>query len=81
MQNSATQLVLKAHKEAVNSLGSGGSARSGIVATAVSAAKSAALEANKEIEAALQVSMRSAIATMTNKSNDDEMDDLAIMKV
>jgi len=28
----------------------------------------------------LQVSMRSALATMTNKSNDDEMDDLAIMK-
>ncbi|KMZ73936.1 PH domain containing protein [Zostera marina] len=76
----ATQLVLKAHKEAVNSLGSGGSERSGIVATAVSAANSAALEAKKEIEAALKVSMRSALATMTNKSNDDEMDDLAIMK-
>ncbi|KAG9439489.1 hypothetical protein H6P81_019654 [Aristolochia fimbriata] len=82
----ATQLVLKAHKEAVNSLSGSGSATLGAVATVVAAANSTAMEASKEIEAAMKVSMRAALgfvtnkANETNKSNEGHMDNLTIMK-
>ncbi|XP_068655884.1 uncharacterized protein [Aristolochia californica] len=83
----AAQLVLKAHKEAVNSLSGNGSATLGTVATVVAAANSTAMEASKEIEAAMRISMRAALgfvtnnkANETNKSNDGQMDNLAIMK-
>ncbi|GAB4842878.1 hypothetical protein Ancab_012857 [Ancistrocladus abbreviatus] len=76
----ATQLVLRAHKEAVNSLGGSGSAKLGTVATVVAAANSTALEASKEIEAAMRISLRNALGTMMNKSPDGQMDDLTIMK-
>ncbi|XP_057792876.1 uncharacterized protein LOC131009510 [Salvia miltiorrhiza] len=76
----ATQLVLKAHKEAVNTLSGNGSSKLGTVATVVAAANSTALEASKEIEAAMQVAMRNALGAMMNKTPDLPMDDLSIMK-
>lgn len=76
----ATQLVLKAHKEAVNSLSGNGSAKLGTVATVVAAANSTALEASKEIEAAMQIAMRNALGAMLNRPPDGPMDDLSIMK-
>ncbi|KAK4278940.1 hypothetical protein QN277_016712 [Acacia crassicarpa] len=75
----ATQLVLKAHKEAVNLLSGNGSAKLGVVATAVAAANSTAVECSKEIEAAMQISLRNALG-MINKTTDGPMDNLAIMK-
>ncbi|XP_008806690.1 switch-associated protein 70-like [Phoenix dactylifera] len=76
----ATQLVLRAHKEAVNSLSGNGSAKLGTVATVVAAANSTAMEASKEIEAAMKISMRAALGLRTNKTNEDHLDDLTIMK-
>ncbi|TKY57196.1 Switch-associated protein 70 [Spatholobus suberectus] len=76
----ATQLVLKAHKEAVNSLSGNGSAKLGTVATVVAAANSTALECSKEIEAAMQISLRNALGMMNNRPTDGPMDDLSIMK-
>ncbi|XP_015575442.2 switch-associated protein 70 isoform X1 [Ricinus communis] len=76
----ATQLVLKAHKEAVNSLSGTGSAKLGTVATVVAAANSTALECSKEIEAAMQISLRNALGMVNNRITDGPMDDLAIMK-
>lgn len=78
---SATQLVLKAHKEAVNSLSGNGSAKLGTVATVVAAANSTAQESSKEIERAMQISLRNTLGIIANKATDGQMDDLAIMKV
>lgn len=76
----ATQLVLKAHKEAVNSLSGNGSTKLGTVATVVAAANSTASECSKEIEAAMQISLRNALGMMPNRTTDGPMDDLTIMK-
>ncbi|KAF9586992.1 hypothetical protein IFM89_039864 [Coptis chinensis] len=76
----ATQLVLKAHKEAVDSLSGNGSAKLGTVAAVVAAANSMALESTKEIEAAMKISMRTALGMVTNRTTESPMDDLAIMK-
>ncbi|XP_044503623.1 switch-associated protein 70-like isoform X2 [Mangifera indica] len=76
----AAQLVLKAHKEAVNSLSGNGPARLGTVATVVAAANSTAMECSKEIEAAMQISLRNALGMVTNRITDGPMDDLTIMK-
>ncbi|XP_022136610.1 switch-associated protein 70 [Momordica charantia] len=76
----ATQLVLKAHKEAVNSLSGNGSAKLGTVATVVAAANSIAQESSKEIEKAMQISLRNTLGIVANKITDGPMDDLAIMK-
>ncbi|KAI4378368.1 hypothetical protein MLD38_015857 [Melastoma candidum] len=76
----ATQLVLRAHREAVNSLSGNGSTKLGTVAAAVAAANSTALECSKEIEHAMQVSMRNALGVLTNQSIDGPMDDFSIMK-
>jgi hypothetical protein len=78
---SATQLVLKAHKEAVDSLSGSGSAKLGTVAAVVAAANSIAQECSKEIEAAMQISLRNALGMMNNRIIDGPMDDLTIMKV
>ena len=78
---SASQLVLKAHKEAVNSLSGNGSAKLGTVATVVAAANSTALECSKELETAMQISLRNALGMMTNRTSDGPMDDVAIMRV
>ncbi|KAK9285076.1 hypothetical protein L1049_024261 [Liquidambar formosana] len=76
----ATQLVLRAHKEAVNSLSGNGSAKLGTVATVVAAANSTAQECSKEIEAAMKIAMRNALGMMTNRTSDGVMDDMTIMK-
>nr|CAD1828160.1 unnamed protein product [Ananas comosus var. bracteatus] len=76
----ATQLVLRAHKEAVNSLGGNGSSKLGTVAAVVAAANAAAMEASKEIEAAMKISLKAALGVMTSKPNEDPLDDLTIMK-
>ncbi|CAH9060751.1 unnamed protein product [Cuscuta europaea] len=76
----ATQLVLRAHKEAVNSLSGNGSSKLGTVATVVAAANSTALEASKDIEAAMQISMRNALGAMRIHTPDSLMDDMSIMK-
>ncbi|BBG99783.1 Pleckstrin homology domain-containing protein [Prunus dulcis] len=76
----ATQLVLKAHKEAVNSLSGNGSAKLGTVAAVVAAANSTALESSKDVEAAMHISLRNALGVITNKPTDGPMDDFAIMK-
>ncbi|KZV16631.1 plectin-like [Dorcoceras hygrometricum] len=76
----ATQLVLKAHKEAVNTLSGNGSSKLGTVATVVAAANSTALEASKEIEAAMQIAMKNALGSMLNRTAELPMDDLSIMK-
>lgn len=79
--NSATQLVLRVHKEAINNLSGSSSAKVGTVATVVAAANSTAMEASKEIEAAMRISMRAALGLVTNKANDGQLDDLTIVKV
>ncbi|XP_072987177.1 uncharacterized protein [Typha latifolia] len=76
----ATQLVLRAHKEAVNSLSGNGSAKLGTVATVVAAANATAMEASKEIETAMKISMKAALGLVTSKANEGQLDDLTIMK-
>ncbi|KAG6536736.1 switch-associated protein 70-like isoform X1 [Zingiber officinale] len=76
----ATQLVLRAHREAVNNLSGSGSAQLGTVATVVAAANSTAMEASKEIEAAMKISLRTALGSLTTKPSDGQLDDLTIMK-
>ncbi|KAJ8419907.1 hypothetical protein Cgig2_004246 [Carnegiea gigantea] len=76
----ATQLVLRAHKDAVNSLSGSGSSQLGTVATVVAAANSTALEATKEIEAAMKISLRNALGSVLNKSPDGQIDNTTIMK-
>ncbi|KAL6880539.1 hypothetical protein ACP4OV_012104 [Aristida adscensionis] len=75
----ATQLVLQAHKEAVNSLGGNGSAKLGTVATVVAVANATAIEATKEIEAAMKISLRAALSSTTTKLTKGQLDDLTIM--
>lgn len=78
---SATQLVLQAHKEAVNSLGESGPAKLGAVATVVAVANATAIEATKEVEAAMKISLRAALGSTTNKLTKGQLDDLTIMMV
>ncbi|RLM87260.1 hypothetical protein C2845_PM04G02000 [Panicum miliaceum] len=75
----AAQLVLQAHKEAVNSLGENGPAKLGTVATVVAIANSTAIEATKEVEAAMKISLRAALGSTTNKLTKGQLDDLTIM--
>uniref|UniRef100_A0A0D9WVB4 PH domain-containing protein n=1 Tax=Leersia perrieri TaxID=77586 RepID=A0A0D9WVB4_9ORYZ len=51
-------LVLQAHKEAVNSLGGNGPTKVGKVATVVAVANATAIEATKEVEAAMKETLR-----------------------
>lgn len=78
---SATQLVLQAHKEAVNSLGENGPAKLGTVATVVAVANATAIEATKEVEAAMKISLRAALGSTTHKLTKGQLDDLTIMMV
>lgn len=75
----ATQLVLQAHKEAVNSLGGNGSAKLGTVTTVVAVANATAIEASKEVEAAMKISLWAALDSTTNKLSKGQLDDLTIM--
>lgn len=74
-------MVLKAHKDAMDSLSGKGSLKLGNVATVVTTANSIALECSKEIEAAKQISTRNALQMVNNKPIDVPLDDLTIMKV
>lgn len=65
----------------MNSLSGNGSTKLGTVATVVAAANSTAIEASKEIEAAMQITVRNALGNMLNRTADGPMDDLSIMKV
>ncbi|KAF5801464.1 putative pleckstrin domain, PH-like domain superfamily [Helianthus annuus] len=76
----AAQLVLRAHKEAVNSLAGNSNAKLGTVSAVVTAANSTALESSKEIEAAMQISRRNALGSVLNKTPDAPLDDFTIMK-
>lgn len=73
--------MLRAHKEAVKSLSGNGSAKLGTVATVVAAANSTAMEASKEIEDAMKISLRAALGMVTNSANEGQLDALTIMKV
>ncbi|XP_044966034.1 uncharacterized protein LOC123426292 isoform X2 [Hordeum vulgare subsp. vulgare] len=75
----ATQLVLQAHKQAVDSLGGNGSSKLGTVATVVAVANATAIEASKEVEAAMKISLRAALGSTTNKLSKGQLDDLTIM--
>lgn len=75
----AAQLVLKAHKEAVSSLGGTGTAKLGTVAAVVAAANATAKEASKEIAAAMQASAPGAKPDSL-QGNDMPMDAMSIMK-
>uniref|UniRef100_A0A0D3GM24 PH domain-containing protein n=1 Tax=Oryza barthii TaxID=65489 RepID=A0A0D3GM24_9ORYZ len=79
MEYNASQLVLQAHKEAVNSLGGNGPTKLGKVATVVAVANATAIEASKEVEAAMKVSLRAALGSTTNKLSKGQLDDLTIM--
>lgn len=76
----AAQLVLKAHKDAVSSLGGNGSSALGTVAAVVAAANATAKEAAKELAAALQSSTVEA-SNNGSEATDGVMDSLSIMKV
>jgi hypothetical protein len=65
----------------VNSLGGNGSAKLGTVATAVAVANATAIEASKEVEAAMKISLRAALGSTTNKLSRGQLDDLTIMMV
>ncbi|XP_066389392.1 uncharacterized protein [Miscanthus floridulus] len=75
----ATQLVLQAHKEAVDSLGENGPAKLGTVATVVAVANATAIEATKEVEAAMKISLRATLGSTSNKLTKGQLDDLTIM--
>jgi hypothetical protein len=65
----------------VNSLGENGPAKLGTVATVVAAASATAIEATKEVEAAMKISLRAALGSTTNKLTKGQLDDLTIMMV
>ena len=73
--NRAAQLVLKAHKEAVSSLGGNAPSTLGTISTVVAAANAVAKEAAKEIAIAFQTKPD------VSQGRGLPMDDLSIMKV
>ncbi|KAJ0578137.1 hypothetical protein HanIR_Chr05g0243981 [Helianthus annuus] len=76
----AASLVLRAHKEVVNSLARTSNAKLGTVFVVVTAANSTALKSSKEIQAAMQISRRNALGSLMNKPPDAPLDDFTIMK-
>ncbi|CAD6338359.1 unnamed protein product [Miscanthus lutarioriparius] len=77
--NGKSRNFLRAHKEAVNSLGENGPAKLGTVATVVAVANATAIEATKEVEAAMKISLRATLGSTTNKLTKGQLDDLTIM--
>jgi hypothetical protein len=65
----------------VNSLGENSPAKLGTVATVVAVANATAIEATKEVEAAMKISLRAALGSTTNKLTKGQLDDLTIMMV
>lgn len=62
-------------------MGGNGSAKLGTVATVVAVANATAIEASKEVEAAMKISLRAALGSTTNKLSKGQLDDLTIMMV
>ncbi|XP_002977913.2 differentially expressed in FDCP 6 homolog [Selaginella moellendorffii] len=78
----ASSLVLKAHKEAVNSLSGNGAAKLGTVAAVVTAANTVAKEAAKDIASEMQTSIKATLSGKSSQtaSGDGGMDNVSIMK-
>ncbi|KAM0937329.1 putative pleckstrin domain, PH-like domain superfamily [Dioscorea sansibarensis] len=77
----ASQLVLQVQKETINSLGGNVSTILQSVAAVIAAANTAALEASKEIEAAMKISMGgAALNLVADEPNEVHFDELTIMK-
>lgn len=76
----AAALVLKAHKEAVNSLSGNGNAKLGTVAASVAAANATAQEAMKDIQASFRPSVVVAPQTSIPAAN-ASIDNSTILKV
>ena len=62
-------------------MGENGPAKLGTVATVVAVANATAIEATKEVEAAMKISLRAALGSTTNKLTKGQLDDLTIMMV
>ena len=73
--------MLKAHKDAVSSLGGNGSSALGTVAAVVAAANATAKEAAKELATAVQSLTTEALNSNCSEATDGVMDNLSIMKV
>jgi hypothetical protein len=71
--------VLKAHKEAVESLSGHGHAKLGDVAAVVAAANATAREAAKDLQN--QMKIPTLVATASHHSGDGGMDNVTVMKV
>lgn len=65
----------------MNSLGGNSPTKLGMVATVVAAANATAVEATKEVEAAMKISLRAALGSTANKLTKGQLDDLTIMMV
>ncbi|CAM6023262.1 unnamed protein product [Sphagnum balticum] len=74
----AAALVLKAHKEAVESLSGHGHAKLGDVAAVVAAANATAREAAKDLQS--QMKIPTLAATASHHSGDGGMDNVTVMK-
>ncbi|KAH7673680.1 Peptide deformylase protein [Dioscorea alata] len=77
----ASQLVLRVHKETINSICGNVSTTLQSVAAVIAAANTTALEASKEIEAAMKISIGGAgLDLVDDEPNEDHFDELTIMK-
>lgn len=76
----AAALVLKAHKDAVNSLSGNGNAKLGTVAASVAAANATAQEAMKDIQASFRPSVVGVSQSSTPAAN-VSADNSTILKV
>ncbi|KAJ7568593.1 hypothetical protein O6H91_01G039400 [Diphasiastrum complanatum] len=76
----AAAVVLKAHKEAVNSLSGNGSATLGTVAAVVAAANATAREAAEEIAAEQKKLLRTALNAHNSQPAAEISDNLSVMK-
>lgn len=70
------------HKETINSIRGNVSTTLQSVATVIAAANTTALEASKEIEAAMKISIGGAVLDLVDdEPNEAHFDELTIMKV
>jgi hypothetical protein len=79
-ESRAAALVLKAHKEAVNSLSGNGHAKLGTVAASVAAANATAQEAMKDVQASFRPSVIAVPQTSIPAANAG-IDNSTILKV
>lgn len=78
MSNRAAGLVLKAHREAVNSLNGTGQSTVGAVAAVVAAANATAREATKDLQLSVKAA---AAASLLKQKSAVAMDNIVLMKV